>query len=57
MVFGQVVQGMEVVRAVEMCGSRSGDTAYDVMIADSGELPKGGAQGGGGCGGGGGGRG
>ncbi|GBF94836.1 peptidyl-prolyl cis-trans isomerase mitochondrial [Raphidocelis subcapitata] len=40
-VFGQVVQGMEVVRAVEMCGSRGGDTAYDIMIADSGELPKG----------------
>lgn len=40
-VFGQVVQGMEVVRAMEACGSRSGQTSYDVMIADCGELPKG----------------
>ncbi|KAI8464267.1 MAG: cyclophilin-like domain-containing protein [Monoraphidium minutum] len=39
-VFGQVVQGMEIVKAIEACGSRSGDTAFDVMIADSGELPK-----------------
>ena len=40
-VFGQVVQGFEVVRAVEACGSRSGSTDFDVVIADSGALPKG----------------
>ena len=39
--FGQVVKGMEVVKAVEMCGSRSGATDFDVVIADCGELPKG----------------
>lgn len=37
--FGQVVEGMDVVRAMEACGSRSGDTAFDIMIADCGELP------------------
>eukprot|EP00877_Chromochloris_zofingiensis_P004149 jgi/Chrzof1/13735/Cz08g10050.t1 len=40
-VFGQVVQGYEVVIAIEACGSRSGDTSYDVMIADCGQLPAG----------------
>jgi peptidyl-prolyl isomerase F (cyclophilin D) len=33
-----VVEGFEVVKAVEACGSRSGETAYDVMIQDCGEL-------------------
>jgi peptidyl-prolyl isomerase F (cyclophilin D) len=40
-VFGQVVEGYEVVKAMEACGSRSGETAYDVMIADSGVLKAG----------------
>lgn len=40
-VFGQVVAGYEVVKAIEAVGSRSGQTAFDVMVADSGELPKG----------------
>jgi peptidyl-prolyl isomerase F (cyclophilin D) len=35
------VDGFEVVKAVESCGSRSGETAYDVMIANCGQLPKG----------------
>jgi peptidyl-prolyl isomerase F (cyclophilin D) len=37
-VFGQVVEGFSVVKAMEACGSRSGDTAFDVMIADCGVL-------------------
>lgn len=36
-----MVQGYEVVIAIEACGSRSGDTSYDVMIADCGQLPAG----------------
>lgn len=56
-VFGQVVQGeamrmcctsylhtltgYEVVKAIEACGSRSGDTAFDIMIADCGQLNNG----------------
>lgn len=36
MVFGQVVSGYSVVKAIEACGSRSGQTAVDVMIADCG---------------------
>ncbi|KAK9814671.1 hypothetical protein WJX72_009546 [[Myrmecia] bisecta] len=39
-VFGQVVKGYEVVRAAEACGSKSGSTAFDVMIGDCGVLPK-----------------
>lgn len=39
-VFGQVVEGFEVVKAMEACGSRSGETAYDVMIHDAGVLPR-----------------
>ncbi|PSC76028.1 peptidyl-prolyl cis-trans cyclophilin-type [Micractinium conductrix] len=35
-VFGQVISGYNVVRAVEMCGARSGETSQDVMIADCG---------------------
>ena len=30
----QVISGYNVVRAVEMCGARSGETSQDVMIAD-----------------------
>jgi len=37
-VFGQVVDGFSVVKAMEACGSRSGETAFDVMIADCGVL-------------------
>ncbi|GIL61248.1 hypothetical protein Vafri_15606 [Volvox africanus] len=40
-VFGQVVDGFEVVKAIEACGSRSGETSFDVMVADSGLLPAG----------------
>ncbi|EFJ50077.1 hypothetical protein VOLCADRAFT_80339 [Volvox carteri f. nagariensis] len=40
-VFGQVVDGFEVVKAIESCGSRSGETAFDVMVADCGQLPAG----------------
>ncbi|PNW74170.1 hypothetical protein CHLRE_13g588100v5 [Chlamydomonas reinhardtii] len=43
-VFGQVVEGYEVVKAIETCGSRSGETAFDVMVADCGELPAGAAR-------------
>jgi hypothetical protein len=31
---------------MEACGSRSGGTAYDVMIANCGEVTKGGWRGG-----------
>ncbi|KAL2503973.1 Peptidyl-prolyl cis-trans isomerase CYP19-1 [Abeliophyllum distichum] len=37
-VFGKVVQGMEVVRAIEKVGSNSGRTARAVVIANSGQL-------------------
>jgi hypothetical protein len=40
----QVVEGFEVVKAIEGCGSRSGETAYDVMVAGCGQLPKGEGQ-------------
>lgn len=33
-----MVEGYNVVKAIESCGSRSGDTAFDVMIADCGQL-------------------
>ncbi len=39
--FGQVVEGYEVVKAAEACGSRSGDTSVDIMIGDCGVLPSG----------------
>jgi peptidyl-prolyl isomerase F (cyclophilin D) len=39
-VFGQVVDGFSVVKAMEACGSSSGETAYDVMIADSGLVAR-----------------
>jgi peptidyl-prolyl isomerase F (cyclophilin D) len=39
-----VLEGFEVVKAVEACGSRSGETAYDVMVAGCGQLPKGEGQ-------------
>mmetsp|Transcript_35345 Transcript_35345/g.100057 ORF Transcript_35345/g.100057 Transcript_35345/m.100057 type:complete len:148 (-) Transcript_35345:151-594(-) len=37
-VFGQVIEGYNVVKAIEACGSRSGDTSFDVVIADCGQL-------------------
>lgn len=37
-VFGQVVEGMDVVRKMEAVGSRSGATSATVMITDSGQL-------------------
>jgi len=38
-VFGQVVDGYSVVKAMEACGDRSGATAVPVMIADCGVMP------------------
>ena len=35
-VFGQVVQGYAVVKAMEACGARGGETSHDVMIVDCG---------------------
>merc|ERR1711966_119958 len=37
-VFGKVVEGMDVVKAIESVGSQSGATSQDVEIADCGEL-------------------
>ena len=37
-VFGQVVEGMDVVRAIEKVGSQSGKTKKKVLIADCGQL-------------------
>lgn len=37
-VFGQVVQGMDIVDAMEKVGSDSGKTAQKVTIADCGQL-------------------
>merc|ERR1711968_6438 len=37
-VFGTVVEGMDVVKNIEKVGSQSGKTAKDVMIADCGQL-------------------
>jgi peptidylprolyl isomerase len=38
-VFGIVIDGMDVVKAVEAVGSQSGTPSKKVTIADSGELP------------------
>ncbi|GAB4822769.1 hypothetical protein N2152v2_009815 [Parachlorella kessleri] len=46
-VFGQVVDGYSVVRAIEACGSKSGQTSVDVMISSCGVLPKGASSSGG----------
>ena len=40
-VFGRVLQGMDVVLKVEGVGSQSGKTSKTVTITDSGELPVG----------------
>lgn len=37
-VFGRVIEGMDVVQAVEKVGSSSGKTSKKVVIADSGEI-------------------
>ena len=37
-VFGKVVEGMDVVRAVEEVGSQSGKTSKEVIVVDSGEM-------------------
>merc|ERR1711918_264013 len=37
-VFGKVVEGMDVVKAIERVGSQSGQTSQTVTIADCGQL-------------------
>jgi peptidylprolyl isomerase len=37
-VFGKVLEGMDVVKAVEAQGSRSGTPSKEIRITDSGEL-------------------
>jgi peptidylprolyl isomerase len=37
-VFGKVVEGMEVVTAIEKVGSQSGRTSKPVVVADCGQL-------------------
>ena len=37
-VFGKVVEGMDVVKAVEAVGSDSGTPSKEVIVVDSGEL-------------------
>ena len=37
-VFGKVIEGMDIVKTVEGVGSQSGKTSKTVKIADSGEL-------------------
>ncbi|KAF3336147.1 peptidyl-prolyl cis-trans isomerase [Carex littledalei] len=37
-VFGQVVEGLDVVKAIESVGSRSGATSKRVVVADCGQL-------------------
>ena len=39
-VFGKVLEGMDIVKAVEAVGSQSGKTSQEVVITASGELPK-----------------
>lgn len=38
-VFGEVLEGMDVVKAIEALGSQSGKPSKSIVIADSGELP------------------
>ena len=37
-VFGQVVEGLDVVKKIEKVGSDSGKTAQKVVVADCGQL-------------------
>merc|ERR1719156_11054 len=38
-VFGKVIEGMDVVKAIEAVGSSGGETSKKVLISDSGEVP------------------
>merc|ERR1712046_119527 len=38
-VFGKVIEGMEVVKKVEAVGSQGGETSKEVKIVDCGEIP------------------
>lgn len=38
-VFGEVIEGMDVVKKVEAVGSQSGTPSKEVIIVDAGELP------------------
>jgi peptidyl-prolyl isomerase F (cyclophilin D) len=42
-VVGQVIKGYEVVKAIEACGARSGETSQDVMIGNAGVVKPAGA--------------
>jgi peptidyl-prolyl isomerase F (cyclophilin D) len=37
-VFGQVIDGYNVIKAIEACGSRGGDTSGDIIIGDCGVI-------------------
>jgi len=37
-VFGEVIEGMEVAKMMELCGSSSGQTSHKVAIVDCGQL-------------------
>jgi peptidylprolyl isomerase len=37
-VFGQVIENMDLVKHIESLGSRSGQTSADIIIAECGEL-------------------
>ncbi len=37
-VFGEVVEGMNIVKNIEAVGSQSGKTSQDVVVADCGEI-------------------
>ena len=38
-VFGEVLEGYDVVKKIEDCGQTSGKPTKDARVADSGELP------------------
>ena len=38
-VFGHVVEGMDIVKAIESVGTASGKPSHQVVISDAGELP------------------
>jgi peptidylprolyl isomerase len=38
-VFGRVLEGLDVVKAVEALGSQSGSPQADIRVVNSGELP------------------
>lgn len=37
-VFGKVVEGMDVIQAIEKCGSESGQTSKKIVISDCGQI-------------------